>query len=908
MLSHSLRLSRYSSLDKQARARSPSQAASYWLFQIPKAQQFSLRLSLSWSVNRHFASDSHNIQSDQQPLLGDLSTKQRVYISKSPNLELARHNLQELSSTSQWPHLSVEQNSRSRNGNGAGEETLAQTDSEQSEACQDGRTSLLQRKHLGSRGPSSSSKTIQDQRSRTWAPTRLRGRRISPDCRLEQVIVTELSKQSLRQRRNGLRSRIFVYRSRNHISKVRDHNNIYTSSPRVMHISLRRRLSEEASQKDQSYLRLDIFHPTWSTAFARINAPYRQQYLATKAKLPAFVFHFKRFIPEYDILSLEGKVEGSISKAWGARSFRGKRAWWQHALLFALCKSLPDAMLIARDILHRKSLAIPSYVISDVLDHVAAVTLGSTKRTANLDRFLRAAHAYLDAYSGSASLSQRSLWLLSRWCSVDQLTSLIQRLDASNAPVTTYSKVKMMHRFVSLDSLGLAIELLETIPEKDISSEGVQSICVLILRTEWEVENLYKLRTRLLSHMLELGIRPNRRMHDAILLNAMEAGDRETAWKSFQITLDNGLKPTAFTYSMLLKGVEHGDDLSTVDYIYQGSRREGILFNSPHLAAHLVYSIHIFNKANYKQSFDDMLALFRELFDPTPFQELGILDQSHGSEPLSGGPMRAPVQALGCMILAWLEENQANTSKVQQVYEQFLHNIRARHPRIAALTETTIVFNGFLKAFGSHQHSLNLCTNVVQDMLKLSVSDVSSNDHATSGSVPGDISHGDSSILPVEQSLLISTYATTPPPRTIKLFQSVPPDVISWSIMLDAFMRHQQANAAEKILRVMEIRGVKPDPVTWKNLVSGYVFMQRPEEVVDAVQRMEKDRFKPDDWTMRMLSLVEDRESLLKGFERAVRGRAEEERRERERLEEEREKILREREGWVEEVGRSNSS
>ena len=901
-------LLRYHVAPIQLRLRYREQATEYQFPRLLRAHQPDLPFSLGWSAVRRSTSEHCIIDEEEQLHRTDTREKARTHAFTSPTIGFAGYASRNIPrTTNSLPQASVLDSSLG-DGRGLRDEPQTRPGIEHSTKYHSGVANTPAETRQDIIVPNVSTQDTQKCQHKAWHARMRRQKRLAHGTEVKWATVIGSGKRARRRRSSVRPSQVFIQTSRNSNRYVRNGNNIHTSSPGLIHVSLKAygqiKDTRGELRASRSGSRLHIFHPTWSTAFARVNAPYRRTYLASKSGVPAFIFRFRRFIPDYHVLSLENKLEGSIARAWSLRSFRGKKAYWQHALLFALQKSLPDAMIIMKDIIHRKSLQIPGYVLKDVLDHIASVSLGtrSSRSKPDLDCFLHTAHQYLGTYSkltGSASLSQRTLWLLSRCCSADQLKDLIHQLDASNADFHTYSRLQMMYRFAVLDRLGLAIELLGTIPEEDVSLDGVQSLCVFILRAKWDTENLYKLRNHLLNHMLELGVRPNRRLHDVILLNAMEAGDRETAWKSFQITLDNGLAPTAFTYSILLKGVEHGDDLSTIDFIYQRSRDERILLSNPFLATHLVYSVYIFNKAHEKETFDSMLAIFQELFDSTPLQELGILDLPKGSVPIGGGPMRPPVAALGCMLVAWLEENYANTAKVHEVYEHFLSNVKAQHPRLAALAENTITFNAFIKAFGRHRDSLHLCTNVVQDMLKLSIaerdnpagaepinSESISSDTTLEGPRTSPFTHshynaGSTSNEPTTFANPALKSTTLP-----KVYQSVPPCVKTWSIMLHAFMRHNQPDAAEKILRIMRARGVEPDAVTWRNIIGGYAQMQMPEEVVDAVQRMEKDRFKPDDWTMKALSMVGDRDRLMQAFERAVRARAEDERGEQDGLKE----------------------
>lgn len=92
------------------------------------------------------------------------------------------------------------------------------------------------------------------------------------------------------------------------------------------------------------------------------------------------------------------------------------------------------------------------------------------------------------------------------------------------------------------------------------------------------------------------------------------------------------------------------------------------------------------------------------------------------------------------------------------------------------------------------------------------------------------------------------------------------PDVYTWSVLLKAFMDHGQPRAAEKVLTMMEERGVWPNQVTWSSLMIGYARMQDMSMTVDAVNRLQRSGFNLDMITMKGLAYFRNRRALIEAL------------------------------------------
>ena len=604
-------------------------------------------------------------------------------------------------------------------------------------------------------------------------------------------------------------------------------------------------------QIEKSTVTLETLSTKWTTGFASLNVIY-----ARGARPLVNSKQSMRHCPQptrKTILPPYSSTQQHSITFWGDLPLQEKLERWRVILLEALQSDPRQALTILRDNLEHNGIIFPAYVARDVLDHLSCFYLQDTEQP-NIDdvsALYRTARLYLIIYagrSGSASLSQRTIYLLLKYCDQEELLSLLKDLQCYNAPISTNTKLQLMKRLAGFGKIGVALSLLQSIPVAELRFDQVQMFCVMLLRADMEVEDLYGLRSSILAFMLQVGVRPNRFLADVIILNAMEAGDLNTAWRSHDIAKQNGLPPDAVTYTSLLKGIRHGDGLEAISYIYNCAKDDGCLAGSPRLRFELLYAMYLYEeKKSAPQPFSTLLPLYREFFLVQSLQDLDILcgPQAQAVGPIS--PVRPPVQALGLMILAWLQQYHKNGS-APNVYSLYMQHVRDGHLLIAELAETDYTFNAFMVAFGKSRHTLPLCTQVVQHMLKPDLPNTT---------VPG-------------KSSVTTAFFHAGSDGEKRIIKVATPTVQTWSILLFAFVRNQQVAAAEKVLKIMQTRKQEPDQVTWTSLLSGYASMQNIGGVVNTLQRLEKTGLEGDSWTRKALSRVEDKNKLLEALERVT--------------------------------------
>ncbi|MCJ1323643.1 hypothetical protein MMC10_000304 [Thelotrema lepadinum] len=465
------------------------------------------------------------------------------------------------------------------------------------------------------------------------------------------------------------------------------------------------------------------FDSRWFDAFSIINAIHRPDLPAPDIKVPSSVLRISSFVRRVQRRIKTRSLLVTVRKLWISQNIRWKRIWWQPTLLYCLLKSPLNALRIAEEVCTKRYLPVPSYMLSDVLDHVVSTEVENVPEPTRLtiDLLLNSISLYLKRYAcgGPAHLlHQRSICVLSKHCDAIQLDRFAKTLQESECVVETDSQLHIMTRYVQVDELGQALEVLRTIPASHYRLEALQSVCSLILRAPWKVEDLYGLRCRILSFMLELGISPNKYLRNVIILNAMEAGDRAMAWQSYAMMKRNGLLPDSFTYSILLKGVEHGDDLSTINSIYQESKLDGTLMNSPYLASHMLWTIYLFHQQRKQPAFNAMVSFYTEAFDVAPLYDLGLLDKGKQLQSRDRIFMTPTQRALGWLLIAWLRDNSRNQARLHEVYDRYLEHTINGHSVIGPLASQTFVTAFFIIAFGESRSSLQMCTTIAQNLIR----------------------------------------------------------------------------------------------------------------------------------------------------------------------------------------------
>ena len=437
-------------------------------------------------------------------------------------------------------------------------------------------------------------------------------------------------------------------------------------------------------------------------------------------------------------------------------------------------------------------------------------------------------------------LEQRMIFLILEHCSIEQTRSLFHTLLTHNMPLSSNTLLHFADNFLIEGEATLGSEILLSAVKigADPSSVAFQSGCVKLLRTRSESEDWMKVRSDFVSQILEMGVRPDCILWACIILNAIEAGNYQEAWRWYDIGIQEGLKPIRGTFSVLLKITKQGFSKDSLDRVVEEASKEQLLPNDLELVFDTLHAIWLSERSDSPQgpdrAFESMLRFYSRYCDLKPLQELSLPLEPYLARLEQNNEASQPSpRMVGIMLLGYLSQQPSRLAVLAALYLRYQNHVEAEHSIIAPLANTDHVSNAFLKAFGSKSDGLSHCNLVVKNMLA-----------RTSTTTPES-----------------ETYGNTNPGQTGK------PTVQTWNILLNSYMKHGHTQAAEKILLMMRARDMKPDDVTWNHVIAGYVRKQDVENVVDASKRMKDAGFGYNDFTIQALRRLVDKQRYLGAVE-----------------------------------------
>ena len=531
----------------------------------------------------------------------------------------------------------------------------------------------------------------------------------------------------------------------------------------------------------------------------------------------------------------------AIVLRWLSLPSRTRLKTWQRFMLLALQRS-PKRAIRALDIAISQSVPrVPRYMLEDCLNYLAAVYLegvatpscSSVDMTHRLLCDLAKKSRLKDGQT--SSIPQRAVYLVLSHCNNDQAEILYKVLRKERIFIYPMTLLHLLSKFIDMGHTSLSLQVLQEISISgfNMGADSVQSGCVKLIRARLGNEDIssspkdiYKMRTYILAQMVQMGIRPAIKLYNAIILNAVDAYEYESALRFYESAVETGLKPDATTYGILLKAASQSLDCGIVNMVLRDAEADGTLHRDSRLICDLLYvTLKVEESTAQPFLFDRLLQIYRKYCDPGFLKDLGLCEVGFdGSESLEHSVISPSSRIIALMVMVYIKQYRYS-DRLVQLYQQYRSYVEHGHPKIAATAETDHVANAFIMAFGRRPQTLNMATSVVRDMLKTE-----------------------------------SGRNTT----TFQQWKSATPTVQTWSILLLAYIRNNQARAAEKILTMMRERHIEPNQVTWNSLTSGYSALQDIHKAVDVVKRMEAESFEMDSYTLKALGRFRNRTRLLK--------------------------------------------
>ena len=567
------------------------------------------------------------------------------------------------------------------------------------------------------------------------------------------------------------------------------------------------------------------FDPNWTSRFHRMTEKGESvnMYLSLRyAKV-------ERLMERYAGLNVSVR---STHQAWMHMPAKHRLQVWQDVMLWCLYKSPPRALKLLLASMKGNRFRPPRHVVADCLQYLAKHFL---HKVANpnpkvLNAMYHLVHKYVAGGHGTQlvqSIPDQVVFLLLKHSDDSCVISLLEKFSHENVQLHANTLLHALERSLDMGNVNISLRLLGLVSRSGLGThrDQVQSACVRLIRARYDVPEPFSIQTKILTQILEMGVRPKVSFYNAILLNTVEAGYFDLALQMFEIAKANSLSPDEITYRILLQGATLNADRTVRETLVQEMENNTELLRNLRVVSDL---LHVISKLR-DPAYPAMLALYERHCDLRPLQELGLREVEEHTPSESAIPVRGrwpSTTILGQMICAYVQMHRDSES-LMEIYLRYHDFVCQNHPIIAPVAQTDHVANTFIMAFGLRGETLPHCATVVKHMLDDSSS---------------------------------KRLSVQPDQRFPK---AAAPTVRTWSILANAYFRHGQSRAAEKVLELMRERGIEPDAVTWNTIINGFTSMQKVGKAVDAFRRMEAAGFRPDKHSMRALSRVYNRERLL---------------------------------------------
>ena len=546
-----------------------------------------------------------------------------------------------------------------------------------------------------------------------------------------------------------------------------------------------------------------------------------------QAREPLKIFRpsqIQRFVERYACLQGDRKW---LHLLWAHLPLHYRLQRWQDAMLWCIQNSPRRALMILLITVRGRATRPPKYMLLDSLQFLARHFLLKEKEK---DPWAVEVlwQLTVKAMSGSSTNirqstlnTQEPVRLLLRECNNERAKILYDVLHPIHLKMSINTMLQFLARFADIGNVEICMNLLKHITSHPtavyLANQQLEKACVKLLRTSWGQNNPYPIQSAILSQMLEWGIKPNTPMCNAILLNMIEGRDYETAWKTFEIAQQSDhLKIHSVTYAILAKGAKLSGNLGVLETILHEVKMKPELLDDV-LMTELLTATRDLNPGN---GLSAMLGLYQQYYDAKPLFELGLSGLVRVSQDDTKNSGKLPSQNILGLITSIYNRSNTSTDDLIRRYRIFRGSVEQDHPVLAPLARTTYVPNSFLLAFGQKIETLPYCTMVLKHMFS---------SPASAGAAP-----------------------------------FAKPDVMTWTILMQSYLRHKQKHAAEKVLAMMSERGIKPDSVSWNALINGYCGMQDVEGAVGSLKRMETAGHELNSWTFKGLGKVKNRQKLLK--------------------------------------------
>lgn len=565
-----------------------------------------------------------------------------------------------------------------------------------------------------------------------------------------------------------------------------------------------------------------VFSTAWQSRFAKLSGQYdrlSEEYL-TDVEPPALHEQTAEWVQR---LSL--KMDSGDTIDLGDEE-AGREVWLNCALWF---------------LYHQRDLAIgflvtthtPSYPpinwVEDCLQYLARHMAHLEDPEQQKQMASRLAHAFVvlaDRENGEHLHLQAAFTRhLIPHCSDEQIVEHYEIIKTKKVKVPPHAWQHLVDYFARNQRVEQAWDaLLESRKvERGMSELNFLRSCSTVLRASVSHPAGLRLTLSIIENLVGMGLKLNRQLCNVVMINAVEAGDFDTAMSVHHSAIEQVLEPDAYTCAILLKmcksSVDDGDLLRDIVQLAIRSgdvRRNRIVANE---VLHCLALHHV--KHNPQTAFKTVFEAYAQLFTPAPLRDLGIKipDDADSGQAL----MDPDSHTLGYMIATYLDYG-TDAQEAHRLYTRWRELVETGAQLFASSAAKPHVATIFLQRFTRLKKTLLHAAQVIKDMQR-------------------------------------------PLPASAGVTQALP-DVVTWSVFLDGFVKNGQVKLAEQILNYMRSKGIEPDDVSWNSLISGYAGAQDLEGTLHALKGYDQTGKAFDKFTYAGLRKFRNRERLRDELEK----------------------------------------
>lgn len=517
---------------------------------------------------------------------------------------------------------------------------------------------------------------------------------------------------------------------------------------------------------------------------------------------------------------------------------------------------------------------------SDVIDYLVNYHIGRNAIIARNDfnEFFDSIMTLLTKFSNAqVAISDFAVMKLFMNTSITQAEALYAALLAREKRMGINTRHRVAARIGEIGASDVAVHILETLYKDGwtFHAGNIISVCAIVLRGSQRDPNQKLRESDIFEKLLHFGLKPSIAFYNILAQNAVESGDHETAWKIYDMILENGMEPSPHTFSILINDAKWRVDAEALDRLTWEQHSLGI--RNEFVANDMIHATWLIHehmrrhlrRQDPREIFERRrknwtrrtLKTYMHYFHLGPLLDLapeifGTFPEHLRTEDMEGDTgmkMHPDIKTLNLMVTSAVQCS-VETDNVFPLYQRYKSLIVAGHPDFVRLARSgTRLEEAFIARLGQDPRTLPLCMNIMVDML------------SAQESVPDD----EAKTLAAVNNRLAWFKRADLTRRDTKKAAFAAPGVRTWTVLMQAFLQQKQVRAAEKVMDMMKARGIKPDKITWEHLVAGHFKAQDEEGTVNAIARAEEEGHDMEG-TLEQRGLA-DREREMGIMERVVR-------------------------------------